>query len=401
MKFIMFMFNIQLLLLLFNVGTHIEAQQAVQKSNPQKLYAHYMPWFETPATNGGSWGYHWTLNYANPDTIVDASTGKRQIASHFYPLIGPYASSDRDVIEYHLLLLKYSGVDGILIDWYGVAGTNGDLPSLKANSDTIVSQTLQYGLKFGVILEDRFTATVENAQANLGYLRDNYFSKSNYIRLGIDNQPLVGVFGPITFTQPSQWSQILAAAGQDLQFLSLWDNKNAGSNADGEYTWIYQDDSHPYAPYLEDYYSQRAPALGTVGGVVYPGFYDFYADAGVGPSYFYIPHNNGQTLDTTVALAQQYQGGLDFVQIATWNDFGEGTIVEPTLEFGYQYLRKLQLFTGVGYTDSELDVVHRLFLLRKSTNGSATSQLNQASQYLANLDVSSALAIIQSLEGTR
>ena len=52
------------------------------------------------------------VNNRNPN-IVDA-TGKRQIASHYYPKIGPYASSDPDVIEYHLLLMKYAGVDGVL-----------------------------------------------------------------------------------------------------------------------------------------------------------------------------------------------------------------------------------------------------------------------------------------------
>src|SRR5829696_10353668 len=86
----------------------------VAKTNPQKVYMHYMPWFETPATLGGSnWGYHWKFNNRNPN-VVDAS-GKRQIASHYYPKIGPYASSDADVIEYHMLLMKYSGVDGILV----------------------------------------------------------------------------------------------------------------------------------------------------------------------------------------------------------------------------------------------------------------------------------------------
>ena len=35
---------------------------AVTKTNPMKVYMHYMPWFETPATLGGTnWGYHWKI----------------------------------------------------------------------------------------------------------------------------------------------------------------------------------------------------------------------------------------------------------------------------------------------------------------------------------------------------
>jgi hypothetical protein len=162
----------------------------VPKTNPTKVYMHYMPWFETPATLGGNnWGYHWKFNNRNPN-IVDAS-GKRQIASHYYPMIGPYASSDPHVIEYHLLLMKLSGVDGLMIDWYGVQGTNGDIGSLLNNSNSIINKVDDVGLGFSVVLEDRFSTTSHNngvpdinkGKANLAYLRDNYFNRPEYIRL--------------------------------------------------------------------------------------------------------------------------------------------------------------------------------------------------------------------------
>ena len=74
----------------------------VQKTNSMKVYMHYMPWFQSKPF-AGYWGSHWTMANKNPD-IVDAN-GQRQIASHYYPLIGPYASRDKVVIEYHLLVM--------------------------------------------------------------------------------------------------------------------------------------------------------------------------------------------------------------------------------------------------------------------------------------------------------
>jgi hypothetical protein len=67
-------------------GTDIEKfdPAAVAKPNPAKVWAHYMPWFETPATNNGKWGMHWTMNTRDPDK-TDAN-GKREIAAHYYPL---------------------------------------------------------------------------------------------------------------------------------------------------------------------------------------------------------------------------------------------------------------------------------------------------------------------------
>jgi hypothetical protein len=63
------------------------------------ILAHYMPWYEAkPASS--FWGWHWTMNHFDPEKMTD---GRREVASHFYPLIGPYDSGDPHVLEYHLL----------------------------------------------------------------------------------------------------------------------------------------------------------------------------------------------------------------------------------------------------------------------------------------------------------
>src|SRR2546429_9272711 len=93
--------------LLLMLPIPVLAQAAVPKTNPMKVYAHYMPWFQSPLTLGpNNWGWHWKMNTRNPN-VIDPN-GQRQIASHYYPLIGPYDSTDPDVIEYHMLLMKTS-----------------------------------------------------------------------------------------------------------------------------------------------------------------------------------------------------------------------------------------------------------------------------------------------------
>jgi hypothetical protein len=374
---------------------------AVQKTNPMKVYMHYMPWFQTPQTLGGqNWGFHWKFNNRNPN-VVDAD-GRRQIASHYYPKIGPYDSSDADVIEYHMLLMKYAGVDGLMLNWYGVEGTNGDIGSLLSASNAIVDGTADFGLNFGVVMEDRFSANIDQAKANVGYLRDHYFNRPNYIRLGAAADPLLTVFGPITFQQPAQWTQILAEAGEDVEFLTLWyESPDAGANADGEYSWIYEDEN------LDDHLSRqssflvsRAPTLKTAGGVAYPGFNDYYQEGGLGNVVpFEIPANNGQTLAQTLSLTKSRSANIDFVQLATFNDFGEGTMLEPTAETGFSYLIQLQQFTGVPYTQSELELVYRLYRERKSFAGNAAAQavLDQASTDLASLNVAGARSLLEQL----
>ena len=100
----------------------------VPKTNPIPVYVQIMPWFQTPETLGGtSWGWHWTMNNCDPNTILP--NGQRQIASYDYPLIGPYDSSDPYVIEYQMLLMKLSGISGTTVDWYGEQGSNGERSS--------------------------------------------------------------------------------------------------------------------------------------------------------------------------------------------------------------------------------------------------------------------------------
>lgn len=364
----------------------------VAKTNPQRVFMHYMPWFETPQTSDNArWGLHWTMSNQNPD-IIDPATGKRQIAAHYYPLIGPYASSDPAVIEYHLLLMKYAGVDGVLVDFYGNGGN--DLPLLLRNTNAMVPRTADVGLGFGVVFEDQFTPTLADAKANMQYVGTNYFSKPNYLQLNA--KPLVLTFGPQKYQTPANWTEILAGLPTPPTFLPLWyQSQQVGANAAGEFSWIYSD----FLAGLTNFYQNRATTLGVAGGCAYPGFDSFYAQGGWGGPTWVIPHNNGQTLTQTLALATQYQSRLKFVQLATFNDFGEGTMLEPTREFGFSALEKIQAFTGVPYTAAELQLIYRLYNLRKFHAGNAGAQgtLDQAFQALVKLQVPAATTLLNSL----
>lgn len=371
-------------------------------TDARKIYMHYMPWFDTPEVIGtNNWGLHWRDGSRRNPNVID-STGKREIASNYYPKIGPYQSSNPHVIEYHMLLMKMAGVEGVLIDWYGEEGANGDVQLLLDNSNAIVERVGDFGMEFGVVLEDRFSRTsingapdIEKAKANLAYLREHYFSHPEYIRTGENDDPLLPIFGPITFEQPSQWTEILAEAGEDVEFLPLWyELGDAGANSDGEYAWIYENEIlDDYLSRLESFYQSRAPGLGTVGGVAYPGF-DVY-----GGGAFEIPHDDGQTLANLLALAEEYSEQIDFLQLATWNDFGEGTLFEPTVETGFAYLLQLQQFTGVPYGEAELQLVFDLYRARNEFSDDSLVQtlLDQASDLLSAFEINEARTIIESI----
>jgi len=332
---------------------------------------HYMPWFENPSTNGGAWGIHWTMANQNPNNMD--GNGRRQIASHYYPLIGPYATEDPVTMEYHLLLLKYAGVDGLLFDWYG-QGAN-DLPHMLANVNAMIPVLEKVGLEFAIVYEDQFDGSLDDAVSNMRLLGQTYFSHANYAK--VKGRPLVLCFGPQKYQTPAQWQQILAALPQQPTMQSLWYQSGQIGNGAGEFAWIYSD----FMAGLHHFYEVQAGTLSSAGGAAYPGFNSFYTSGGwPGPSWT-IPVGP-DSLSQTLGLAAQHSSAVDFLQLVTFNDWGEGTMFEPSVEFGYSFLAAVQQYAGEQWGTSELQQVGRLQNLRVKLagNGAAQATLDQAAQ---------------------
>lgn len=372
-------------------GVEELAPKSVSKSNKLPVYMHYMPWFEAPGEYADGWGIHWKM--ANKDPNLTDNQGQRQIAAHYYPLIGPYDSRDPEVINYHLLLMKYAGVDGVLINWYGEAGTNGDINSLLESANAIIDETASTGMKFGVVMEDRFAGSKEDVKMNLSYLKSNYYNHKQYIN--IDERPLTLIFGPITYVTPGAWTEILAASTANEWFVPLWyhTNKTGETNASGEYAWVYKDGISG----LSNFYTTNN-TIEIKGGAAYPGFNDYYEEGGWGDHIGWELEVSADLLESTLDLAKSNQDKLDFLQLVTWNDFGEGTCLEPTVEFEFQFLEKIQDYTGVTYGVGELQLIYDWYVLTKdlaySADKEAQDDFEQAYYYLVALKVDEAQELI-------
>lgn len=374
----------------------------VDKTHDQALFMHYMPWFETKeSSSNNSWGYHWSMVNQNPD-IVDAD-GKHQIASHFYPKIGPYHSGDKDVIEYHLLLMKYAGIDGVLIDWYGSFDLN-DYAINRENTEQLIELIDEVGLKFAIVYEDRFldqivdagmASNMENAaKADMQYLETNYFSHPNYYQ--VNNQPLLLVFGPNQLNTPEAWTAAFSGLTTKPIFLTYAEQSGkAGNNAQGEYAWVFEGNEVAE----DEFYNSRIQDIELAMGSAYPGFVDFYEEGGAGDIInFTIDHADGATFSSK--LQKVKNADIDMVQLITWNDFGEGTIIEPTLEFGFSYVEKVREFAGVSSTNLVFEDIYNMYLLRKkyADKQSTQKKLDQAFYYFVSMQTDKALEKLESIE---
>ena len=374
---------------------------------------HYMPWFQTPEVQG-YWGWHWTMDNRDPD-IIDVS-GHRQIASHYYPLTGPYDSSDEDLLEYQTLLMKLSGIDGVIVDW----GSYEDLFDWKRNHDSTVDifeAVTRAGLKFALCYEDvTIKMMVENDYLEAGeahtygrdvmaFVEDSWFDVDSYLRLS--GRPVLLNSGPQQFTQSADWAAVFADLSSPPLFFPLHNTQPVMA---GSYPWppmwASVDDilsSESNDDYLTGFYEGAATWDYHVAGA-WPGFNDFYGQGGPGFTYGYLDAQDGATLQSTLQSA--LNSNPDVIQLVTWNDYGEGTNIEPTVEYGFGYLEMIQqvrrasIDPSFAYGTSELAIPLRLFDLRKTYSSSAAKNesLDLAFEHILAGEFEQAVAIMDAVD---
>jgi hypothetical protein len=83
------------------------------------LLAFYHPWYGTPWGPGKEWK-HWNSfrfpDRYHPEKLLD--NRRHDIASSDYPLIGPYDTSDPEIVRWHFRLAKAAGLDGFICSWW-------------------------------------------------------------------------------------------------------------------------------------------------------------------------------------------------------------------------------------------------------------------------------------------
>ena len=388
----------------------------------KELVVYYMPWYSAKPYSD-SWGWHWTMDHFNPDRVN--ASGQREIASWYYPMIGPYDSSDPAVLEYHVLLMKLAGVDGVIVDWYGSA----DFLDYGINNQATV-KLFQFarkaGLKFSVCYEDQTVQhmidekhiaasnDIFHAQQEMLYLQTNFFSDTSYLRL--KGRPVLLNFGPQHFLVSSNWDKIFSVldATNRPAFFTEDNRLPVGMGAfSWPPMWMSQApgtggvlSGGAMKSYLADF-NQKAGAWPAFISSAFPRFHDIYQRSGVRNYWGYLGDRHGDTLRETLACGMTNSSSM--VQVVTWNDFGEGTMVEPTQEYGYRDLGILQdyrrqyLESGFSRNTNDLAMAFRLYNLRRqsSTNPAVALELDRIFTNLVSGQLDTANRQLNQLENAK
>lgn len=339
-------------------GAVLALALSLQPARPDFMI-HVMPWF---VYDSQTVGWHWTMN-KKPEEV--RRTGK--VASHYTPLIGPYDSADPKALDLHIGWMKLAGFDGVLADWYGAADYY-DYVMINERTKALFAAATKAKMKIGVVYEDQSVGNpVKNGLANQSlapslaneagtYLNRTWITQPNWWRLG--GRPVVMVFGPQFFTQV-EWSAFKRGSG-DILLLTLHKITVPG---EGGFDWPIPDLG---LEFTKSFASRSHTWKQRIGGA-FPRFHDWYEEGGQ-KGYKDIPDRDGATYRETLQMALDLKAPA--LQVATWNDWQEGTQIEPSVELGMRDLAITQearrkVDPAFKFTRSDLELPLKLYQLRK------------------------------------
>ena len=319
----------------------------------KRLFAHLCTWFSTPQKTGRweMWNSDYEKSRHDPDKL--RTDGKRDIAAFGYPLIGPYDSADEDAIRWQLSLMREIGVDGVIVDWDGRRINPHRHEKLLA----LLRVIREFPLKVIVCFEEwagyyplgtfkDLSEGAEAAIAELAWLRENVIDAGLYeCRGGKYPVPVFRKMPGHMFGR-AEWDKIRAhPAAKDMQFYfeNCYDD-DLKEVADGWFFWVGGFDKNnfndlDYFRAALDSYEARVAKIGgkEIIRSVVPGFDDTCV-WGWGDGQRIAPRYDGKRYD--FCWERVLQGDCGLVQIVTWNDWNEGSHIEPSESFGYEYLLK-------------------------------------------------------------
>ncbi len=267
-----------------------------KKIKPQ-VFAFYYPWYSD----------NWFSN------------GKPVVAHK--PVLGFYSSRDREILKKHILMAKEAEIDGFLVSWW-IRNS-----PIDENLRRLVPLCESLKLKFTIYLES--ATSLSDLIEDLKYIDSLYAKSPSFLK--IDGLPVIFIFSRVI-------EQLSLSALRTVKSPFLFITYGyAPSNLEGFFGF------HEYFPWELDLAkggnrfrlaSQIAQAKDKIYcAPVIPG----YDDRAFRQPGSLIDRNNGKFYQKSWKVA--LKTNPDWILITSFNEWFEGTEIEPSREFGDFYLK--------------------------------------------------------------
>ena len=292
------------LVCLFGCAPLPAATSTPTKSNPIPVLAYYYIWFDP-----SSW------DRAKID----------------YPLLGKYSSDDRAVMLQHILWAKSAGIDGFIVSWKSTDVLNSRLDQLATLAE-------QQNFKLAVIYEgldfSRNPLPVSTVAGDLDVFIQRFAGRPAF---QLFPKPMVIWSGTWKYT-PQEIAQVTQGRRSSLLILASERNLDGYNRladlVDGNaYYWssVNPDTFTGYAGKLVGMSQAVHQHAGLWIPPAAPGF-----DARLIGGTSVVDRKNGDTFRTQINTAMS--SSPDALGIISWNEFSENSYIEPSKNYGTQYL---------------------------------------------------------------
>jgi len=326
------------LVFILAVTTASSQDLTIRKDKPgclpvqRRVMVFYYPWYGTADGPGGSGR---TIHWGRIDTAA-----KDIAASTHYPELGPYDSHDPKLIEQHCRWARQAGIDTFIVSWWG----HGDYTDRAL--EPILRACRKHGLTACVYYETipgpKKTAQV--AAADLVKLLEKYGDHPAYLK--VHDKPVVFIYGR-AFNQLGlvDWAEVLNTVNSTYRrgFLAIADKFSyaAARLFDGLHTYN-------TAGLLRD---RSVEQVRRWAKRTYPGWVELADAAGKISTITVIPgYDDTKVRSPGLAIDRfgsklyrvQWQAAIEadphWILVTSFNEWHEGSEIEPSLQFGRTYL---------------------------------------------------------------
>jgi len=299
---------------------------------PKQVLAFYYGWYGNPSVSG-KW-VHW-------EKVDEAN--KRIGSSTHYPALGAYDSHDPKLVAQQCRWAKEAGITGFIVSWWA----QGDFHD--QGMPLLLETAQKQGLAITVYFE---TVHQGGALKDVLYLLEHYGKHPAWLK--VNGKPVLFVYGrAVGEIKTDGWLEVIAEANRGYPggavFIGDQITKNAARVFDGIHTYnptgsiagksaeeIRAWARATYPKWIETAGNDRIACVTTIPG------YDDSTQGRPAPRPIAERHD-GQTYQ--VLWEEAVAAQPDWILITSWNEWHEGSEIEPSVENSDRALKTTASFT--------------------------------------------------------
>ena len=282
----------------------------------------------------------------------------------YTPFLGKYNSSDPLTAERHIIWAKQHGIDFFAISWMGEGRwLNWDFDDIDYNLKVFLSAKHLENFNFCIFYE---TVIVLNTSLNEGknfteifindmtYAAENYFVHPSYLK--INRKPVVFIYNiPYLYNRlgTEKAQSLLGWLKSEFDIYLVGDVGEGPSPESLSSDWLYALDavtnyffsnpSRGWHQILEDaknYYPLWHSSMNPNGIRFIPNVYPGFNNTGLRnvSNPVVLPANASAFREMLNIAMNNTDKELKMLMITSWNEWLDGTAIEPSLEFGETFL---------------------------------------------------------------